>query len=69
MKIVEYMALFMVEHNIQRALLHLVHTILKLIIDLDQLVIIIMAVANHQGLEIPSLQIVKSNPELTQSTL
>ena len=59
----------MVEYNIQRALPHLVHDFLKSMVDLDQLVIVIMAVANHQGLETPSLQILKSNPELTQSAL
>ena len=69
MKIVEYLALFVVEHNIQRAPLHLAHAFLKLMVDLDQLVIVIMAIANHQGLGIPSLQILKSNPEITQSTL
>ena len=47
MKIVEYLALFVVEHNIQRALLHLMHAVLKSIVDLDQLIIVIMAVANH----------------------
>ena len=69
MKIVEYLALFVVEHSIQRAPLHLAHAILKSMVDLDQLIIMIMAVANHQGLGIPSLQILKSNLELTQSTL
>ena len=69
MKIVEYLALFMVEHNVQRAPLHLAHAVLKSMVDLDQLVIVIMGVANHQGLGTPSLQILKSNPELTQSVL
>ena len=69
MKIVEYLALFVVEHNVQRAPLHLLHAVLKLMVDLDQLVIVIMAVVNHQGLGTPSLQILKSNPELTQSAL
>ena len=69
MKIVEYLALFVVEHNIQRALLHLVHAVLKSMVDLDQLVIVIMAVVNHQDLGTLSLQILKSNPELTQSAL
>ena len=45
------------------------HAVLKLMVDLDQLVIVIMTVANHQGLGTPSLQILKSNPELTQSAL
>ena len=69
MKIVENLALFVVEHNIQRAPLHLVHVVLKSMVDLDQLVIVIMEVVNHQDLGIPSLQILKSNPELIQSTL
>ena len=69
MKIVEYLALFVVEHNVQRAPLHLMHVVLKSMVDLDQLVIVIMAVANHLGLGTSSLQILKSNPELTQSTL
>ena len=69
MKIVEYLALFVVEHNVQRAPLHLSHAVLKSMVDLDQLIIVIMAVANHQGLGTPSLQILKSNPELTQSAL
>ena len=69
MKIMEYLALFMVEHNVQRAPLHLTHAILKSMVDLDQLIIIIMVVANYQGLGTPSLQILKSNPELTQSAL
>ena len=69
MKIVEYSALFVVEHNVQRASLHLLHAVLKSMVDLDQLVIVIMAVANRQGLRTPSLQILKSNPELTQSAL
>ena len=59
----------MIEHNIQRAPLHLAHAVLKLMVDLDQLVIMIMTIANHQGLGTPSLQILKSNPELTQSAL
>ena len=69
MKIVEYLALFVVEHNVQRAPLHLLHAVLKSMVDLDQLVIVIMEVANHQGLKTPYLQILKSNPELTQSAL
>ena len=69
MKIVEYFALFVVEHNIQKALLHLAHVVLKSIVDLNQLVIVIMVVANYQGLRTPSLQILKSNPKLTQSAL
>ena len=69
MKIVEYLALFMVEHNIQRTPLHLAHAVLKSMVDLDQLVIVIMVVANYQGLGTPLLQIQKSNPELTQSAL
>ena len=60
MKIVEYLALFVVEHNVQRAPLHLAHAILKSVVDLDQLVIVIMAVTNHQGLGAPLLQILKS---------
>ena len=69
MKIVEYLALFVVEHNVQRAPLHLLHAVLKSMVDLDQLVIVIIAVANHQGLGTSSLQILKPNPELTQSAL
>ena len=59
----------MVEHNVQKAPLHLVHAVLKLMVDLDQLVIVIMAVANYQGLRTLSLQILKSNSKLTQSAL
>ena len=69
MKIVEYLALFVVEHNVQRAPLHLSHAVLKSMVDLDQLVIVIMAVVNHQGLGTPSLQILKPKPKLTQSAL
>ena len=59
----------MVEHDVEKVLLHLVYAILKSIVDLDQLVIVIMVVVNHQDLGIPSLQILKFNPELTQSIL
>ena len=69
MKIVEYLALFVVELNVERAPLYLAYAVLKSIVDLDQLVIVILIVVNHQGLGIPSLQILKSNLELTQSTL
>ena len=69
MKIVEYLALFVVEHDVQRALLHLVHAVLKSMVNLDQLVIVIVVVATHQVLGTPLLQILKSNPELTQSAL
>ena len=64
-----YLALFVVELVVQKVVLHLVYAILKSMVDLDQLVIVIMTIVNHQGLRIPSLQILKSNPELTQSTL
>ena len=47
MKIVEYLALFVVEHDVQKVLLHLMYAVLKLMVDLDQLVIAIMVVANH----------------------
>ena len=69
MNIVEYLALFVVENNVQRASLHFAHAVLKSIVDLDQLIIVIMAVANHQGLRTPLLQILKCNPELTQCAL
>ena len=69
MKIVEQLVLFVIEYDVQKVLLYLVYTILKSMIDLDQLVIVIMIGANHQGLGIPSLQILKSNLELTQSIL
>ena len=65
----EYLALFMIEYDVQKVLFHLVYTVLKSMIDLDQLIIAIVVVANHHGLGIPSLQILKSNPELTQNTL
>ena len=65
----EYLALFVVEHNVQKVMLHFIYAVLKLMVDLDQLVIVRMAVANHQGLRISSLQILKSNPELIQSIL
>ena len=60
MKIIKYLALFVVLHNVQRAPFHLAHAVLKSMVDPDQLVIVIMAVTNHQGLEIPSLQILNS---------
>ena len=69
MKIVKHLALFVVEYNIQKIMFHLVYAVLKLMVDLDQLVIMIMAIADHQGLGTSSLQILKSNPELTQSAL
>ena len=69
MKVVEYLALFIVEYDVQKVLLYLVYAIFKSMVDLNQLIIVIMAVVNYQGLRIPSLQILKSNPELTQSTL
>ena len=69
MKIVEYLVLFVVEHDMQKVLLHLMYAVLKSMVDLDQLVIVIMTIANHQGFGILSLQILKSNPELTQSIL
>ena len=47
------MALFVVEHNVQRASLYLAQAVLKSMVILDQLVIVIMAVINYQGLEIP----------------
>ena len=47
MKIMEYLALFVVEYNVQRAPLHLAYVVLKSMVDLDQLVIVIMVVANH----------------------
>ena len=65
----EYLVLFVIKYDVQKVLLHPVYVVLKSMVDLDQLVIVIMAVVNHQGLEIPSLQILKSNLELTQSTL
>ena len=65
----KYLALFMVEYNIQWAPFHLAHAVLKSMVDLDQLVIMIMAIANHQGLGTQLLQILKSNLELTQSAL
>ena len=69
MKIVEYLALVVVEYDIQEVLLHLEYTILKSMVDLDQLVIVIMAIANHQGLGIPLLQLLKFSPKLAQSIL
>ena len=59
----------MVEHDVQKVLFYFVYVVLKSMVDLDQLIIVIMAVDNHQGLKIPSLQILKSNPELTHNTL
>ena len=67
MKIVKYLALFVVEYYIQKVMFHLVYVVLKSMVDLGQLIIMIMAVVNHQGLGIPSLQILKSKPELIQS--
>ena len=49
----EYLALFVVEHDLQKILLHLMYAVLKLMVDLDQLVNVIMTVINHQGLGIP----------------
>ena len=65
----EYLAPFVVEHDVQKVLLHLVYAILKSMVDLDQLIIVIMVVANHQGLRIPSPQILKSKLKLIQSIL
>ena len=62
MKIVEYLTLFVVEYDVQKVPLHFVYAILKSMVDLDQLVIVIMVVANHHGFGIPSEQILKSNP-------
>ena len=50
-----YLALVVVEHDVQKVLLHFVYAVLKPMVDLDQLVIVIMVVANHKGLKIPSL--------------
>ena len=47
MKIMEYLALFVIEHDIQKVLFHLVYPILKSMVDLDQLIIVIIVVANH----------------------
>ena len=47
MKIVEDLALFVVEPDVQKVLFHLVYAILKSMVDLDQIIILIMAVANH----------------------
>ena len=69
MKTLEYLVLFVVEYDIQKILLYLLYVILKSMVDLDQLVIVTVAVANHQGLGIPSLQILKSKPKLPQSIL
>ena len=55
----------MIEYDVQKVLLHLVYTVLKSMVDLDPLVIVIIAIANHQGLGILSLQILKSKLELT----
>ena len=43
----EYLALFVVEHDVQKVLLHLVYAVMKSMVDLDQLIIVIMAIANH----------------------
>ena len=43
----EYLALFVVEYIVQKILFHLVYAVLKLMVDLDQLIIVIMAVVNH----------------------
>ena len=59
----------MVEHKVHKAPLYLVHVVLKSMVNLDQLIIVIMTVANHQGLGIPSLQKLISNPKLSQSIL
>ena len=65
MTIVEYLALFVVEHDVHKVMLHLIYDVLKSMVDLDPLVIMIMAIVNHYGLGIPSLQILKSKPELS----
>ena len=46
MKIIKYLVLFMVEHDVQKVLLHLIFVILKLMVDLDQLVIVKVIIAN-----------------------
>ena len=43
----EYLALFVFEHDVQKVLLHFVYAILKSMVDLDQLIIVIMIVVNH----------------------
>ena len=69
MKIVNYLVLFVVEYDVQKVLHHLVYTILKLMVDLNQPVIVIMVVSNRQGLEITLLQKLKSKPKQTQTIL
>ena len=54
-KIVEYLALFVVQYDVQKVLLYLLYIVLKSMVDLDQLVIVITAAINHQDLGIPSL--------------
>ena len=59
----------MVEYNIQKVPFHLMYAVLKLMVDLNQLVIVIMEIYNRHGLVNPSLQILKSKPILTQNIL
>ena len=69
MKIVEYLVLFVIEYNVQKVLFHLMYAVLKLMVDQNQPIIVIMTIANHQGLVIPSLQILKFKPKITQNML
>ena len=57
----------MVEDDVLKVLLHLLYTFLKLMVDLDQLVIVIMTIANCQSFVIPFIQILKFKSILIQS--
>jgi len=58
-KFARYLDLFVVEHDVQKVQHHLAYAVLMKMVDLDQPVIMIMAIANRQGLVNPSLQILK----------
>ena len=59
----------MIEHDVQKVVLHAVHVVLKLMVDLDQSIIAIIIVANRHKIVNPSLQKSKSKPKVTQSIL
>ena len=43
----KYLAQFVVEYDVQKVLFNLAYVVLKSMIDMNQLIIVIMAVVNH----------------------
>ena len=70
MKIVKYLIVFIFEQNVQKVLVHLVYAVLKLMVDLDQPVILdqpiilIMIAANCYCFVNLPLQILKSKSKV-----